>query len=621
MSEYVNVAGDGMATDEGVSVSMLLEGIEYGGGEKILKVLINYIADHLEHNLSDEDVCAILDSMFDQLTTNEDGDRTIINLCLIVLNNLTISEHHAEVLCKHAINNDGYVPSPALHAMINHFVSHNPQKEEEGLLYDPKIGFSSDMIREDPWAYAGNILTNLARCESGRKVILRQSLGYMPKLLAQIRSKNPVRRRGAVAVMRTCLFDKEIHWWALNELKITTTLLIPCVVATPMTDAEKEGMDPVLWMAAADPKKTHEPKIDILIMILECIILLCQARAGRDTLRKLRIYPICRNLDYLQEDEKASELILDIVNFMHRDEEESSAERDAREKREREVRDERAEQRKWMLSTPADVLAFWLGDDFYDEDSYTKKEHFWGRMNKWFGVGEKDAAFEDQQIKNEVMIRKAASGELSKNDDWAETPRGILARVILMDQFSRSVYRGTAKAFQNDHLTRKICLDLMNEGGGKGARWLVYYMRPHERYWIMVALQHSEDAEAHASMMRMFDEGILTEGATEEIAEAVLATKSYCIEHAAVVRQFGRYPGRNAALGRESTAEELAWLASPECPAWAKSQIPVVESAEEPAAADETPTAAAAEAERTAGNYAAEKPVIELATEDGVGLD
>jgi len=627
MSAYMNVAEDAsMANAGAVSVSMLLEGIEYGGGENILRVLINHIADHLEHSLSDEDVCAILDSMLDQLSTNEDGDRTIINLCLVVLNNLTISEHHAEVFCKHVINSDGYVPKPALHAMIQNFVSHNPQMEDDGLLYDPQSGFSSDMIREDPWAYAGNVLTNIVRCETGRKVLLRQSLGFMPKLLQQVRSRNPVRRRGAVAVIRTCLFDKEVHWWMLNELKVTTTLLYPCVVNTEITEVEKVGMDPVLWMAAADPKKTHEPKVDILHMILESFILLCQVRAGRDSLRKLRIYPICRNLDYEQTDEKASELILEIVNFMHRDEEETSAERALREQREKDAYEAREEQKKWMLSSPADVLAFWFGDDFYDEDSFTKKEHVSARMSLWFG-GREEAAFEDRQMKNEVMVRKAASGELCKNDDWEETPRGILARVILLDQFSRCVYRGSAKAFQHDHLTEKICVDLLREDGnkGKGAAWLKYYMRAHERLFIVLALQHSENTECHKLVSRMYDEGILTDGATEEVKEALLATRRYALDHAVVVERFGRYPGRNEALGRVSTAEELEWLASPTCPAWAKSQLPAADAtkaeAEAESVVEAAPAPAPAPASTTPALEFAISAGLETAEADGIGLD
>ena len=83
---------------------------------------------------------------------------------------------------------------------------------------------------------------------------------------------------------------------------------------------EKEGMDPILFLSAEDPLKTWEPEIDILHMLLECLILLCQRRGIREELRKKKIYPICRNLDYMQEDEVASEKILEIVNFMMRDE-------------------------------------------------------------------------------------------------------------------------------------------------------------------------------------------------------------------------------------------------------------------------------------------------------------
>ena len=82
-------------------------------------------------------------------------------------------------------------------------------------------------------------------------------------------------------------------------------------------------MDPILFLSAEDPLKTWEPEIDILHMLLECLILLCQRRGIREELRKRKIYPICRNLDYMQEDEVASEKILEIVNFMMRDEDPS----------------------------------------------------------------------------------------------------------------------------------------------------------------------------------------------------------------------------------------------------------------------------------------------------------
>ena len=120
--------------------------------------------------------------------------------------------------------------------------------------------------------------------------------------------------------MRSCLFDNDIHWWLLHDVGVLPYMLLPLVVATPFTVKEKDGMDPVLFLSAEDPEKTWEPETDILLMLLESIVLFCQRRGIREELRKKKVYPICRNLDYLQENEAASSLILDIVNLLMRDE-------------------------------------------------------------------------------------------------------------------------------------------------------------------------------------------------------------------------------------------------------------------------------------------------------------
>ncbi len=93
-------------------------------------------------------------------------------------------------------------------------------------------------------------------------------------------------------------------------------ILMPLVVATPFTEQEKLGMDPTLWMQAENTKKKSEPEPDIAKMLLECIILLCQRRGIREELRRRKVYPICRNLDYSQEDEAVSATILEIVNLL-----------------------------------------------------------------------------------------------------------------------------------------------------------------------------------------------------------------------------------------------------------------------------------------------------------------
>jgi hypothetical protein len=67
-------------------------------------------------------------------------------------------------------------------------------------------------------------------------------------ILSKVGSRNPLRRRGAVASLRNCLFDSDEHWWLVNDQNVLTFLLSPLVVATPFTEEEKIGMDPKLWM-------------------------------------------------------------------------------------------------------------------------------------------------------------------------------------------------------------------------------------------------------------------------------------------------------------------------------------------------------------------------------------
>jgi hypothetical protein len=328
-----------------MSVDLLLEGIQYGGGDKLILLLINEIADHIEaDDLLESEVKSIIDVMFQQLSDNEDGDRSILNLCLVVLSNLTVPEKNAQIFCDHTITSsiqmDSNTPpegNEGLTSMIKLCLQHNPQSEETGLNYYPKTGFSSDMIAHDPYAYATSILTNIVRIDVGKKLLLRQTLGYIPLLVKQIRSKNPIRRRGAVSTIRTILWDKEIHWWMIHEIKLLHELMLPLVthigayggevgdkeyaLLEEFTADEKKGMNPLWWLASQDPKHNYESEIDILIMILECLVLLCQQRIIRYDLYKAKIYPVIRNLDLAQSNEIVNNLINEVVNFLYRDEE------------------------------------------------------------------------------------------------------------------------------------------------------------------------------------------------------------------------------------------------------------------------------------------------------------
>lgn len=180
----------------------------------------------------------------------------------------------------------------------------------------------------DPFQHVSSVLCNVTRFEQGRALVLKLGRGaetpVMIKLSSQINSLNPSRRRGAVGCVRNCLFDEGVHWWFVHEIQILSTILMPLVVATPFTEKEKVGMDPLIWAAAENPDKKSDTDVHTVRLLLESIVLLCQKRGVREELRKKRVYPLIRNLDYLQEDERVSEIILDLVNLLERDEDPST---------------------------------------------------------------------------------------------------------------------------------------------------------------------------------------------------------------------------------------------------------------------------------------------------------
>jgi hypothetical protein len=118
----------------------------------------------------------------------------------------------------------------------------------------------------------------------------------------------------------SCLFDKDVHWSMMFDMNILTPLLLPLIVNTPFTEKEMDGMDPILWMHA-EVVDTDKEKIDkeVTKLLLECIILLCQTKLIRQELRKRKVYPICRNMDYLLEDDSINDTVFEIVNFLERE--------------------------------------------------------------------------------------------------------------------------------------------------------------------------------------------------------------------------------------------------------------------------------------------------------------
>ena len=175
--------------------------------------------------------------------------------------------------------------------------------------------------------------------------------------------------------------------------------------------------------------------------------------------------------------------------------------------------------------TAEDVLAFW-----FDEAG----------PKRWFA---KDPAFDALAADRlgAASARAAAGGYA----EWREDPRGCLALILLLDQIPRNVHRGGARAFAADALAREAAAHALARGfdrdPGFSDAWRQFFYMPY---------QHSED---------MADQDRAVALAAERLADPAAA--GYAERHREAIRRFGRFPGRNAALGRDTTAEEAAVLA------------------------------------------------------------
>ncbi|HLA70952.1 MAG TPA: DUF924 family protein [Steroidobacteraceae bacterium] len=192
-----------------------------------------------------------------------------------------------------------------------------------------------------------------------------------------------------------------------------------------------------------------------------------------------------------------------------------------------------------------DVLEFWFGAAPFDTARLEERTRFW-----FGGDGEAAMAARDELIRAtlEPMLERAARGEFAA---WAGSPKRRLALIILFDQVPRNAYRGTAAAFAFD----REALQLAAEGVQLAADAA---LAPHERLFFYLPLEHAESMEAQNASIVAF-ERLVTE-APPELRGFAESVREYARQHREVIEKFGRFPARNAALGRESTAEEREWL-------------------------------------------------------------
>jgi uncharacterized protein (DUF924 family) len=183
------------------------------------------------------------------------------------------------------------------------------------------------------------------------------------------------------------------------------------------------------------------------------------------------------------------------------------------------------------LATADAVMDFWFGTE--------------GRARpEWF---RKDAAF-DASVRERfgALVDAALTGPPAHPP---ENPRALLARIVVLDQFPRNLFRGQARAFAGDEQALALARHAV-------ARGLDRALPPLQRSFAYLPFEHSEDLRAQDESVRLF-EALAAE--SPERADALLWAR----KHQEVIQRFGRFPHRNAALGRASTADEEAYLRQP----------------------------------------------------------
>ena len=181
------------------------------------------------------------------------------------------------------------------------------------------------------------------------------------------------------------------------------------------------------------------------------------------------------------------------------------------------------------------VLDLWFGPEGTPARGNARDE--------WF---RKDAAF-DAEIRARfgAAVAIALAGGYG---EWCATAEGALARVLLLDQFTRNIHRDTAQAFAGDIRALATAEDAV-------ARKLDRALDSYGRWFLYMPFEHAEDPLAQARSLELF-------GALES-ESGLDGPLEWARKHAVVIERFGRYPHRNAVLGRESTADEIAFLAQP----------------------------------------------------------
>lgn len=189
------------------------------------------------------------------------------------------------------------------------------------------------------------------------------------------------------------------------------------------------------------------------------------------------------------------------------------------------------------------IMDYWFGPDRLRDDPARIMDRV---KSLWFA---EDPAV-DEEIRRRFAHdhRRAASGAY---DRWRTTVRGRLALIIILDQFSRNMFRDSARAFAHDSAARELTVEGLRLG-------IDTQLAPIERLFFYLPLEHSESLADQEESVRRFEQ--LHREAPPEAKEYTKLALDYAVRHKVVIERFGRFAHRNQVLGRTSTEEELAFL-------------------------------------------------------------
>ena len=186
------------------------------------------------------------------------------------------------------------------------------------------------------------------------------------------------------------------------------------------------------------------------------------------------------------------------------------------------------------------LLDFWFGDDS-DDASRAKRQ-----APLWWGKNSDTDLLIRQRFG--ALAEAASTGMLAH---WAEVPTGRLALILLLDQLPRNIARGLPEAFAQDPKALALSLEGLSLGADKA-------LSPLARVFFYLPLEHSEQPEHQARSVALFDAL-----AAEQPGPTFAGYLDFARRHQAIVDRFGRFPHRNAILGRPNTSEESAFLTQP----------------------------------------------------------